>query len=276
MSDKKCPQCGQIRHVGMFGYRVRTRKNGNKFINIQPWCIDCRRAKARDAAKAQRSTPEGLEKHRLAVAQHRQRIGAEGRAQRRANERVVFEGVEMTVAEKRKIVADRNNKRKSERNAAQKAKAEMAALAKAEKIKLYPWTDPTLSPAERFKLQYKLDTEFHIKQRLRNAMRRKRPDGAMGNLMRAALNRNGKSVKFEQFAGYSISRLRTHIEAQFTKGMNWEKFRAGEIHIDHIIPLSSFDLSNPDELRAAWCITNLRPLWAHENLKKSNKRVLLI
>lgn len=272
MSDKKCPQCGQIRHVGMFGYRVRTRKNGNKFINIQPWCIDCRRVKARDAAKAQRSTLEGLEKHRLAVAQHRQRIGAEGRAQRRANERVVFEGVEMTVAEKRKIVADRNNKRKSERNAAREAKAK----AKAEKIKLYPWTDPTLSPAEKFKIRYALDEEFNIQQRMRAAMRRKRQGAKIGDHMRAALNRNGKSVKFEQFAGYSISRLRAHIEAQFTKGMNWEKFRAGEIHIDHIIPLSSFDLSNPDELRAAWCITNLRPLWAHENLKKSNKRVLLI
>jgi hypothetical protein len=42
------------------------------------------------------------------------------------------------------------------------------------------------------------------------------------------------------------------------------------------VPISSFDLSNPDELRSAWAITNLRPLWARDNLIKSNKRIYLI
>lgn len=98
----------------------------------------------------------------------------------------------------------------------------------------------------------------------------------MGDLIRAALNRGGSAPKFEDFAGYTAQQLRSHLEAQFTKGMDWERFRLGEIHIDHIVPLSSFDLANPDELRRAWAMTNLRPLWAKDNLNKSNKRIYLI
>jgi len=107
-------------------------------------------------------------------------------------------------------------------------------------------------------------------------MRRKRQGAKMGDLIRGALNRDGRSIKFEDFAGYTTKDLRDHLERQFTKGMNWEKFRAGEIHIDHIVPLSSFNLHDPEDLRRAWEITNLRPLWARDNLEKSAKRLLLV
>lgn len=52
----------------------------------------------------------------------------------------------------------------------------------------------------------------------------------------------------------------------------------GEWHIDHIIPLSSFsfeDAEDPD-FKAAWQITNLRPLWKTENLSKHAKRLHLL
>jgi hypothetical protein len=76
--------------------------------------------------------------------------------------------------------------------------------------------------------------------------------------------------------GYSVDELREHLERQFTKGMSWENM--GEWHIDHIVPLSSFTITCPNdpELRRAFALSNLRPLWAAENIAKRDKRVTLL
>lgn len=65
-------------------------------------------------------------------------------------------------------------------------------------------------------------------------------------------------------------------ERQFTKGMTWSKFCAGQIHIDHIIPLSSFRLKDADELLSAWALPNLRPMWGTDNIRKGSRRELLL
>ena len=68
--------------------------------------------------------------------------------------------------------------------------------------------------------------------------------------------------------GCSLDFLKSHIESQFTEGMSWELI-GNKIHIDHIIPLSS--ASTEDEVYKLCHYTNLQPLWAEDNLKKSNK-----
>lgn len=42
-------------------------------------------------------------------------------------------------------------------------------------------------------------------------------------------------------------------------------------HVDHIIPCSSFDLTDIKQQKICFHYTNLQPLWAIDNLKKSNK-----
>ena len=42
-------------------------------------------------------------------------------------------------------------------------------------------------------------------------------------------------------------------------------------HIDHIKPCASFDLSDPKQQLKCFNYKNLQPLWAEENIKKSNK-----
>ena len=67
--------------------------------------------------------------------------------------------------------------------------------------------------------------------------------------------------------GYSLIEFKTHIESLFLPGMTW--FNHGEWHIDHIKPLSSFELGTPSQVVNS--LDNLQPLWALENLRKSNK-----
>ena len=74
------------------------------------------------------------------------------------------------------------------------------------------------------------------------------------------------------FETFSEAELRDHLQRQFVRGMSWDNY--GEWHIDHIIPVIAFSVSGPEcpELRKAWALSNLRPLWAKDNLSK-NKRI---
>lgn len=71
----------------------------------------------------------------------------------------------------------------------------------------------------------------------------------------------------------TIPELRAHLERQFTEGMTWENWKLRGWHIDHIRQLNTFDLSDAGQLAVACHYTNLRPLWAKENLSrpKGNK-----
>lgn len=68
--------------------------------------------------------------------------------------------------------------------------------------------------------------------------------------------------------GCSIEELKAHIEEQFKPGMSWDNWSRHGWHIDHIKPLSSFDLTEESQLIEACHYTNLQPLWAEENKKK--------
>lgn len=97
--------------------------------------------------------------------------------------------------------------------------------------------------------------------------------------MRSSLNRvlrDKGSKRTCDILGYSHDELVQHIQAQFLRGMTWDNY--GKWHIDHIVPLSSFSITdkNDKNIRIACALTNLRPLWAKDNLRKSAKREFLI
>jgi hypothetical protein len=76
-----------------------------------------------------------------------------------------------------------------------------------------------------------------------------------------------KTSKTQEMLGVDWEVAKAHIERQFTKGMNWNNY--GEWHIDHIIPLAS--ANNKEELMKLCHYSNLQPLWAEDNLSKSDK-----
>jgi hypothetical protein len=62
-----------------------------------------------------------------------------------------------------------------------------------------------------------------------------------------------------------------HLESQFREGMTRKNNSPKGWHIDHIKPMISFDLSDPEQLKECCHYTNLQPLWWWENLEKSDK-----
>lgn len=87
-----------------------------------------------------------------------------------------------------------------------------------------------------------------------------------------------KALKsWESLVGYSVEDLRAHLERQFCRGMTWENYGSCW-HIDHIVPVSAFSFTSADDeaFKACWQLSNLRPLWAVENLKKGARRSTLL
>jgi len=77
--------------------------------------------------------------------------------------------------------------------------------------------------------------------------------------------RKNKPTDTQALLGCSWEEAKSHMESLFKEGMSWQNH--GEWHIDHIRPVSSF---TEDDLDLMNHISNLQPLWASENLEKSN------
>jgi hypothetical protein len=88
-----------------------------------------------------------------------------------------------------------------------------------------------------------------------------------------AFRNNGfkKASPTEKMLGCSFKQFTKHIEKQFLDGMNWQN--RGKWHIDHIIPMSC--ATTIEGLEKLSHYSNLRPLWAKDNLSKSDNLVLI-
>jgi hypothetical protein len=90
----------------------------------------------------------------------------------------------------------------------------------------------------------------------------------ISSIIRLSMRRQGytKSSKTYQILGCDFETFKKHIERQFTKGMNWNNH--GKWHYDHIIPISF--AKTEEEIIKLNHYTNFQPLWAEDNIRKSN------
>lgn len=97
------------------------------------------------------------------------------------------------------------------------------------------------------------------------------PEYRLARLLRKRLWRaiqgDYKSGSAVKDLGCSVLELKKYLEKQFKTGMSWKNY--GLWHIDHIIPLIKFDLTDRSQLLKAVNFSNLQPLWAVENLTKN-------
>jgi len=110
--------------------------------------------------------------------------------------------------------------------------------------------------SDLYKTKYK---EARIQRKISNLLR---------DRIRCALKRKKarKSSNTMELIGCSISFFIKYMEDMFQEGMNWENH--GDWHIDHIIPCNIFNLSNEEQQKKCFHYTNLRPLWAKDNLER--------
>lgn len=78
-----------------------------------------------------------------------------------------------------------------------------------------------------------------------------------------------KTKRSVDYLGISMDEYKKYLSSLFLEGMTWDNYGDRGWHIDHIIPLSS--AKTEEELIKLFHYTNTQPLWADENLKKSNK-----
>ena len=93
----------------------------------------------------------------------------------------------------------------------------------------------------------------------------------LNRLVRRKLTKQGasKSNTTCELLGCTVAYAYAWLEIQFQSGMTWDNY--GDWHIDHIRPCASFDLTDPEQQRQCFHYSNLQPLWAKDNLSKSDK-----
>lgn len=118
--------------------------------------------------------------------------------------------------------------------------------------------------------RYQIDPVFKIKSNLKSRV---------GMLIRGGkINKKVSKTKFAMdMLGTSIEELIKYIEKKWhphpitNELMTWKNHAVKGWHIDHIKPVSKFNLTKLSEQKKCFNYKNLQPLWAEENLKKSAK-----
>lgn len=146
------------------------------------------------------------------------------------------------------------------------------AAANPEKVKEKSARSKKKNP-ERVKM---LARESRRRNRDANLLRyRNDPHHRMTLLMRSRIGklikRGDKAERTKVLLGCDRETFISHIESQFKPGMTWDNWSMHGWHVDHIRPLVSFDLSDPEQQKMAFHYTNLQPLWAVENIVKGGK-----
>jgi hypothetical protein len=113
---------------------------------------------------------------------------------------------------------------------------------------------------ERSKKKRAIDLNFGIAQNLRHRMW-----GVLKGKVKV-----GSAV---DDLGCSIDKFKAYLESHFNFGMTWENYGNGfgKWNLDHIIPLTAFDLTNREQYLFAAHYTNYQPMWALENISKGNR-----
>lgn len=126
---------------------------------------------------------------------------------------------------------------------------------------------PKLKPPKKTAAETQARQTAYIREKRRtNPLAKLRAN--IGTLIANSLTNSGysKESNTASILGCSFEQFYDHIESLFIVGMSWNN--RSDWHIDHIIPVSF--ATNESELLQLNHYSNLRPIWAFDNLSKGN------
>lgn len=235
MKYKICSKCGLNKSVEEY------LKASNQKSGLRPECKDCQ--------KAYRSSPETAKRIKDYAKLNKQQLKIYAKEYRQKNKSALA-----------KYFSEYSKANKKLRN---------------EYFARYRTTNKFQS----YQKQWRCREDVKEKRRVKDRERRKNDIGYriskdfsryMQHCLRSVGGKGGLSWK--KLVDYTLDELKSHLEKQFRDGMTWEN--KGKVwHIDHIKPISSFDITSKDcdAFRACWSLSNLRPLLVQENLRKGNR-----
>jgi hypothetical protein len=249
---KRCSNCKYWKLLGDFHKR---KKNWDGLVCL---CKNCKQLKAseyRDKNKvklaAKKREYRGKNKETIAAKKreyrdkNKERLAAKGRKYYQENKEKIKEKVSRYYQENK----EKCNARQCEYDEKNK-----------EKVTVYKKTWGQRKEVKerinkRTRKRRKEDPQFRMSGRIRSGVR--------NSLKRAQTKKKQTSFKY---ISCSPSFLLERLERQrIERGLN------EDYHIDHMMPIDSFDLKDAEELRRCWHWSNLQALDPEDNLRKSNK-----
>jgi len=211
-------------------------------------CVQCRQAKARAKYERDKQDPAKYEKIKAQLAKNKRDRRARRTPEQREAELADRRAAKTPEQRERDRLAAKARYHETPR-AITKAREDRWLNANREKynarVNAYQKAKRQIDPAFRIASNYRSFIASHIAKR-----------------------KGRKSAKLEALVGCTPKELVLHLEAQFDGGMSWDNY--GEWHIDHIRPCASFDLTDETQQRECFHFSNLQPLWALDNLLKSD------
>ena len=135
-----------------------------------------------------------------------------------------------------------------------------------------------MTSKEKYELKYKKRRKKLDKQRWR--MKKRNVDHRMKrnlcDILRKAAKRQDVKLKLNHLdlLGCTWEEFKSYLEELFYPAnnceMDWINYGKGGWELDHIQPLSSFDLGNKEELKTACFFSNIQPLWRVHNEEKGD------
>jgi hypothetical protein len=139
------------------------------------------------------------------------------------------------------------------------------------------WLQENISRRQEYKKTYHINN----KEKINSYRREKRlkdmlnPEFRLKETLRKkyykATKQKNTTLSSYKILGCTIEEFKYHLESKFQDGMSWDNYGYNGWHIDHIRPISSFNLFIQSDVEKCFHYTNLQPLWAIDNLKKGSK-----